>query len=188
MKQLRLIFMLALVSATFALCKKEDPGTGPAGPAGADGQKGDRGATGATGPQGVPGLQGVAGNANVTQYTYGVHDFSGSNATPKVATTEDSMNRSAWFVYLVAPKTGNVYQIPGYGIGASSDYRIYFNFLNNKVNFSISRVSGPGEEYSIRIIRIYANSVTAGGRIAHIFPDIDFNNYQAVCEYYHLPY
>lgn len=170
-----LMIVLAIIS-----CKKGDQG--PAGPAG---NTGPAGAIGAQGPQGV------AGNANVTQYTFAGQNFATAAATNlQVTTTADTMNRSAWFVYLVRA-SGNVYPIPGFGVNGSSDYRLYWSFyiFTSKVNFSVTKVSGPGEEYSsIRIIRIYANTVTTGGRMATQLPDIDFKDYYAVCKYYNLPY
>jgi hypothetical protein len=173
-----LMFVLVIIS-----CKKGDQG--PAGPAG---QAGAAGATGATGATGAQGPQGVAGNANVTQYTFAGQNFAiNGTAILQVSTSADTMNRSAWFVYLVRP-SGNVYPIPGFGVNGSSDYRLYWSFVSGKVNFSIGKISGPGEEYSIRIIRIYANTVTTGGRMATQLPDIDFNDYYAVCKYYDLPY
>lgn len=149
-------------------------------------KKGDQGPAG---PEGPAGPQGVAGNANVTQYTYGAHNFATTaTASLQVTTTADTMNRSAWFVYLVRA-SGNVYPIPGFGLNGISDYRVYWNHSSGKVNFNINKVSGAGEEYAnIRIIRIYANTVTAGGRIAAQLPDIDFKDYYAVCRYYNLPY
>ncbi|WP_207514896.1 hypothetical protein [Longitalea luteola] len=167
---------LVAVLLIFSACKKGDEGpAGPAGPAGPQG------------PAGAQGPQGIAGNANVTQYTYGAHNFATSAiAALTVTTTADTMNRSAWFVYLVR-SSGNIYPIPGFGLNGTSDYRVYWSHFSNKANFTISKVSGAGEEYTnIRIIRIYANTATAGGRIG--LPAIDFTDYYAVCKYYNLPY
>lgn len=170
------VLMIVLVIIS---CKKGDQG--PAGPAGTTGAAGPAGATGAQGPQGV------AGNANVTQYNFAGQNFAINGiAILQVNTSADTMNRSAWFVYLVRP-SGNVYPIPGFGVNGSSDYRLYWSFVSGKVNFSIGKTSGPGEEYSIRIIRIYANTVTTGGRMTTQLPDIDFKDYYAVCKYYNLP-
>lgn len=143
---------------------------------------------GDTGPAGPQGPQGVAGNANVTLYTFGAHNFAtNSTASLQVTTTQDTMTNSAWFVYLVRA-SGNVYPIPGFGLGGSSDYRVYWNYSGGKVNFTISRVSGTGEEYlNIKIIRAYANTLSAAARVAPL-PAIDFRDYHAVCKYYNLPY
>ncbi|QEH41214.1 collagen-like protein [Chitinophaga sp. XS-30] len=176
-----LIAIVAVLSLPIHGCKKGDPG-----PQGLQGEQGDPGPQGA---QGAQGPQGIAGNANVTQYTYGAHNFATTaSATLQVTTTADTMNRSAWHVYLVRA-SGNVYPIPGFGLNGSSDYRLYWSHSGGKVNFSINKVSGPGEEYaSMRIIRIYANQTAAGGRASNPLPDIDFNDYYAVCRYYGLPY
>ena len=177
MKQFKMLaaIVLFLVAAS---CKKGD--TGPEGPAGPQGPQGQ---------QGVQGPQGIAGNANVTQYTYGAHNFvTLSSATLQVTTTADTMNRSSWHVYLVRA-SGNVYPIPGFGLNGSSDYRLYWAHAGSKVSFVINRVSGPGEEYAaMRIIRIYASQTKPGGRAENPLPDIDFSDYYAVCRYYRLPY
>lgn len=152
-------------------------------------KKGDRGPAGNTGPAGDQGPQGVAGNANVTQYTFAGQNFiTTASASLPVTTTEDTMSRSAWFVYLVRA-SGNVYPLPGFGVNGSSEYRLHWFFNSGKVNFTITRVSGTGEDYSgIKIIRIYANTVATGGRMAPQLPDIDLSDYYAVCRYYDLPY
>lgn len=160
--KLPFITVLFLLTA-FISCKKGD--TGPEGPAG------------------------VAGNANVTQYTFPAHNFAtAASAFLDVTTTADTMNQSAWFVYLVR-SGGNVYPIPGFGLNGTSEYRLFWAHNTIKVNFSVSRISGPGEEYaSIRIIRIYATNNVSGGRVA-VDPDApDPNDYYAMCRYYGLPY
>ncbi len=66
---------LVLTIILFVACKKGD--TGPEGP------------------------QGVAGNANVREYTYGAQNLSAvSFSTLPITTTQDTMNRSTWLVYL----------------------------------------------------------------------------------------
>jgi hypothetical protein len=135
---------------------------------------------GDTGPEGP---KGIDGNANVVQYTFPTHNFAvAASAFLGVTTTADTMNQSAWYVYLIR-SSGNVYPIPGFGLNGTSEYRVFWSHSAGKVNFSISRVSGSGEEYSsIRIIRLYANSSVPGGRKA----DINFNDYYEVCRYYGL--
>jgi hypothetical protein len=166
MKQLNAFTILLGFFMALTSCKKGD--TGPAGSAG------------------------IAGNANVTQYTFGTTDLSAQITKQlNISTTEDSMNRSAWFVYLIH-SNALVYPLPGFGINGSSEYRAYWGFgqpTANKVNLSISRISGAGEQYvAIKVIRIYANTVSPGGRMSNSLPDIDYNDYYAVCNYYHLPY
>lgn len=151
-------------------------------------KKGDAGPEGPQGPAGPQGPQGIAGNANVTQYTFGTHNFATNlTASLQVTTTADTMNRSAWFVYLVR-SSGNVYPLPGFGVNGTSDYRLYWSHASGKVNFVITKVSGAGEDYTnIRIIRIYANTAVPGGRVADQLPPIDFRDYYAVAKYYNLP-
>ncbi len=175
MKQSKMLVAVIVLILAIISCKKGD--TGPEGPQGPQGQ------------QGVQGPQGIAGNANVTQYTYGAHNFSTTSiASLLVTTTADTMNRSSWHVYLVRAG-GNVYPIPGFGLNGTSDYRLYWMHSGTKAQFVITRFSGTGEEYaSIRIIRIYATQTRPGGRAENPLPDIDFKDYYAVCRYYGLPY
>jgi hypothetical protein len=172
MKTVRLAAMLIVASVLMTACKKGD--TGPAGPAG---------------PAGPQGPIGVAGNANVVQYTYGGHNFAGSaSINLQISTTLDTMNRSAWLVYLVRA-SGNTYPLPGFGLSGDSDYRLLLYHSAGKANMTITKVSGPGEEYaSIRIIRIYANTLLPGGRFMNPPAGPDPKDYNAMCNYYNLPY
>ena len=172
MKQLKVIPLFLCLCLFIVACKKGD--TGPAG---------------AQGPQGPVG---IAGNANVTEYTFGATNLSTLVTTPfTITTTEDSMSRSAWFIYL-AHSSGLVYPVPGFGYNGVSEYRAYWGFGSptpGKMNLSINRVSGAGEQYSaIKVIRIYANTILPGGKGGGGLPDIDFNNYHTVCDYYKLPH
>ena len=168
------LFLTGLV-LSFAMlsCKKGD--TGPAGPAGAPG------------PQGP---QGIAGNANVTQYSYGVQNLAASFGQLQVTTTKDTMDRSAWFVYLYYQPIDRWYFIPGLGTGGTTQYRVSMGYTANKVNFYIDKV-GPGESYAqAKVVRIYTSSQQAGGRYAtatNSLPDIDFADYEVVRNYYQLP-
>lgn len=177
MKTISNFLIVSLCTLLFAACKKE----GPAGP---------------VGPQGVPGPigpQGVASNANVTQYTYeNTFDFSANlDFNLQVSTTLDTMNRSAWFVYLkYAGGFEYYYPLPGFGYNGATNYRttFYFNAGANKVIHNITRLAGPGEVYqSAKIIRIYAGSVSTGGKNTEVLPDIDFTNYEMVRRHYNLP-
>jgi hypothetical protein len=172
-----LIFSLFLILLTS--CQKE-------GPAGATGAQGPQGALGPIGPQGI------AGNANVTQYTYdGPFDFNANlDFNLQVSTTLDTMNRSLWFVYL--KYNGGFeyyYALPGFGYNGATNYRntFYFNAGANKVIQNITRLAGSGEVYAgIKIIRVFANTVSTGGREVSLIPPIDFTNYEEVCRYYHI--
>ena len=158
---------------SFFACKKGD--TGPEGPAGP---------AGPTGPQGP---QGVAGNANVTQYSFGAQNFPTIGfAQLQVTTSKDTMERSQWFVYLYYAPIDRWYTVPGYGTGGTTAYRISMGHASGKVNIYIDKI-GTGENYAAaRVIRVYANTVLAGGRMAAL-PNIDFSDYEAVRLYYHLP-
>lgn len=168
-----------LIASTFILinCTKE----GPEGPAGPQGPQGNAGVQGPAGPQGPIG---ISGNANVTQYTYGSQDFTTGFKTLLVTTTQDTMDRSAWLVYLWYAPISRWYFVPGLGFAGSTDYRLSMGYSAGKVNIFIDLV-GPGEVYAnARVVRIYANSSVSGGRSQ--LPNIDFSNYEAVRQYYNL--
>lgn len=189
MKKIFLCSALAtMIAIGFTSCQKEGP-QGPAGTNGTNGTNGNDGPVGPIGPVGPRGLEGprgIDGNANVARYTYGSHNFATTTTrTLSAPISKDSSDRSAWFVYLVNP-SNFVYQLPGFGTGGDSDYRTYSLAGTSSTTFTISKVSGSGESYSsIRIIRIYAN-VLISGRQSSELPDIDFNDYYAVCKHYGL--
>jgi hypothetical protein len=172
--KLRLIYaLIALTTLLMTACKKGD--TGPAGPAG------PAGAAGPVGPQGP------VGNANAIQYNFPGYNFTSagfSSVNLQITTTLDSMNRSAYLVYIVRA-SGNTYPVPGHGLSGDSEYRLLIYHSGGKANLTITKNSGPGEDYgSIRVIRIYSNAILTGGRSAN--PEVDTNDYAAVCRYYGL--
>lgn len=206
------ILALFLATAFIISCSKEGPqgpqgpagpqglngatgATGPAGPAGATGPQGPagpQGPQGPAGPQGPQGPTGIAGTANVTQYTFAnTYDFTNNidfNLT--INTTQDTMNQSAWFVYL---KYNGVYEyhysLPGYGYNGTSYYRstYYYNPSMLRVIHNITRLNGPGEIYSgAKVVRVYSNNLQTGGRLAQL--PVDMTNYEAVRSYYNLPH
>jgi hypothetical protein len=187
MKTISNLLIISLCVFLLSSCTKE----GPVGPAGTAGTQGVQGATGGTGATGPVGPQGIAGNANVMQYTYdNTFDFSANlDFNLQVSTTLDTMNRSLWFVYL--KYNGGFeyyYSLPGLGYNGSSYYRnvFYFSPGANKVIHNITRVNGAGEAYAgIKIIRVYANNSTIGGRQSGT--EVDFTNYNSVKSYYNLP-
>jgi hypothetical protein len=173
MKQLLFFPVIALTTVFMVACKKGD--IGPTGP------------TGATGPAGPAGSQGPAGNANVIQYNFPGYNFTSagfSSVNLQITTTADTMNRSAYLVYLVRA-SGNTYPLPGWGLSGDSQYRVLIYYSGGKANITITKHSGPGEDYaSIRIVRVYSNTTTTGGRIVN--PAVDVTDYAAVCRYYGL--
>lgn len=174
MKQLSFFAIVLFISLT--ACKKGD--TGPAGPAGT---------TGAVGSQGP---QGIAGSANVLQYTFGEQALNLSFSILSIPTTLDTMNKSAWFVYLYYQPISRWYFLPGLGSGGNTNYRLSMGHDGNKVNIYIDK-AGPGELYAnAKVIRIYSSGQLAGGRSSGLLlnlPPIDFTNYDDVKAYYHLP-
>jgi len=174
MKPVPFLIILIATSLLFA-CKKGD--IGPAG------------AQGPPGPQGPQGPQGIAGNANVTQYTYGVQNLAATFSQLAVTTTKDTMDKSAWFVYLYYQSLDRWYFLPGAGYGGTTQYRVSMGYSTNKVIIYIDK-NGPGESYAqAKVIRVYTSSQHTGGRSmpATLPADIDFTNYEAVRNYYQLP-
>jgi Collagen triple helix repeat (20 copies) len=198
MKTSKSILFLLMAAIVLFSCTKEGP-SGPAGPIGVQGVTGPQGPAGPTGPTGgqgpagpagPQGPAGISGNANVTQYTYtNALDFNANlDFNLYVNTTQDTMNRSAWFVYIKYSGAYEYhYSLPGYGYNGDTYYRTtyYYNSQLQRVVHNITRLNGPGEQYSgAKIIRVYSNSSQTGGRMAP--PSVDMTNYEAVRAFYHL--
>ncbi|MFT3827139.1 MAG: hypothetical protein QM731_24650 [Chitinophagaceae bacterium] len=139
------------------------------------------------------GDKGDTGNANVTQYSFGAQNLASTSfVTLSVTTTQDTMNNSAWFVYLYYQTNDRWYFIPGYGIGGSTQYRLSMGYSSSKVNLYIDKI-GAGESYAAaKVVRVYMTNTMPGGRVADPvnregLPNIDFTDYNAVKKYYHLP-
>ncbi len=161
-------FLLLLFIPFFSACKKGD--VGPQGP---------------EGPAGPQGPQGIIGNANVTQYTFGAQNLASSSFTQlQITTTQDTATRSLWYVYLYYQPLDRWYFVPGSGFGGTSTYRVSLTYASGKAVIYIDK-SGVGENYAqARVIRVYANNVTTGGRGSS---PVDFSDYRAVMQYYQLP-
>ena len=134
------------------------------------------------GPQGPPGPE---GNANVKIYTFGGVDFRQTTDTSVYISniSKDTVDNSAWFVYLVVIGNNSTssFSIPG-SDGSNSHYYPWSIYLNqvNRLHYFIIKDSGPGQEFSqIKVVRIYG-----GPDGKPQLPDIDFNSYDAVKEYY----
>jgi hypothetical protein len=191
----RLVAFGVITIATVCIisCKKGD--TGPAGPAGPAGPQGAQGVAGAIGPTGQ------SGNANVMEYFFFPTDsIDLSLPSPNngigigfslPSDPVDTLDLSAWFIYLY--KFPFWYAVPGHGENDASQYSFAFGYIDittpvDSARFYIDRVSGPGEKYEgLKLIRILTSDVTTDGT-GHRrgLPNIDFNNYEAVKEYYHL--
>lgn len=168
-------YVLLLIVVTFFLaCKKGDVGP--------------QGAQGPAGPAGPQGPQGIIGNANVTQYTFGAQNLATSSfAQLQITTTQDTANRSLWYVYLYYQPLDRWYFVPGSGYGGASTYRVSLTYTSGKATIYIDK-SGVGENYAqARVIRVYANNVITGGRAgSDQSAAVDFSDYTAVREYYQL--
>jgi hypothetical protein len=137
---------------------------------------------GDTGPQGLP------GNANVTQYSFGEQNFPLTfYVTLMITNSADSSENSAWFTWLYYNPNARWYAVPGLGSGGATQYRSSIAYLNGKTNIYIDKV-GPGEVFTkAKVVRVYTGAPVPGGRQARTLPDIDFNDYNAVKQYYKLP-
>ncbi|MEJ0106687.1 MAG: hypothetical protein WDO19_30880 [Bacteroidota bacterium] len=82
------------------------------------------------------------------QYSYGAQNLSTVSYTQlQVTTTQDTMNKSAWFVYLYYQPIDRWYFIPGLGSGATTNYRVSMGYITDKVNLYIDKV---GQEKIMR--------------------------------------
>lgn len=187
----RLLTVAAIAAIGFVSCKKGD--TGPAGPAGPAGPKGDQGAMGPAGQ---------SGTAGATQFIFSTGVDSGINLTLpspnnyiplRLSASNDTLFNAAWFAYLYSQ--GAFFAIPGVSIADNSTYSLTFVYEDNTgdtADFFIDRVAGLGGKYdAIKLVRIMldvetstVNGVTT--RSPRKLPDIDFSNYEAVKNYYHL--
>jgi hypothetical protein len=148
--------------------------TGPAGAKGATGAKGapgargDGGASGPVGPKGdkgdrgEPGLPGEPGNANVMTIPLGAHNFEteGLFRAKIPGVTYAEVSQDGWQVQL-ENKNETIYDLPGPGFTAQTDYRAWIVAVGGGAELFISALTGPGEAYNaVRIIVIESSSPT----------------------------
>lgn len=97
-------------------------------------------------------------STNVKQYNFGEQNLIPSFTQLTVNTTKDTVDNSAWLVYLYAQNLDRWYVVPGYGIGATTNYRLSFGFKDNKLTVYIDKI-GPGEKYEkARLVRFYSKN------------------------------
>jgi hypothetical protein len=178
----KLLGLFAVVAMFIFLdaCKGEK---GEVGPIGATGSVGATGATGATGAIGLTGVTGATGNANVIQINYGSKTHTGSDLSyPLTGVSQTQMNNSLFLTYVKPSGAINWYQIPGYTVGGTFQYRIYLSDAATPLLY-VSRVSGTGSDIftATRILIIPANDIRTGRKAA-----IDYTDYEAVKKYYNL--
>ncbi len=175
MKAKLLLLWVALFAAGTMFYSCKEGAVGPAGPAGEAGPAGPAGPAGATGPQGP------VGNANVIQISYASRVHSGSELSYTLTgITIDQVASSAFFCYVRV--AGFWYALPG-NATSSFSYRT-FTRATGTSQFFINRLTGSGNQTfeSTRIVIIPANDLR-NGRLT----SLDFNDYEAVKEYYNLP-
>ena len=113
----------------------------------------------------------------------------------RLSVPNDTLFNAAWFAYLYSQ--GGFFAIPGVSVIDNSQYGFSFFYEDQSLDtasFFIDRVAGVGGKYDlIKLVRIMLTdeepTSTGGGvrtRTAGKLPDIDFNNYEAVKQYYHL--
>lgn len=192
-----LIFKLAIVIG-LGIFSCEGP-EGPAGPPGIKGEQGIQGETGQqgpigqTGPQGPAGTpgaigpqgpQGIPGNANVKVFTFQGANFQVIGGVTEVERTiqltQILYNNSLFFVYM---RAGTLwFPIPGPGANGLSSYRTTISFSSNLARFRVLRSGGVGD--MIDQIKIVSIEGTPGNRV--MLPDIDFNDFNKVVDYFGL--
>jgi hypothetical protein len=179
MKISKLLFMLLIIAAIGASCKKEGP-AGPAGPAGTNGTNG---------ANGTDGTNGTNGNANVT-----VYGFSGTTFTSAVPGIDLSLPLSVGMVdsSLILPYYslyGYWYQVGviGYATNFTSRYYIDPGITPDTTDLRIIIMDVDATPYSganitcdsIRVFVIPANIFRSAGH-----QNIDFTDYNEVSAYY----
>ncbi|SOD77995.1 hypothetical protein [Spirosoma fluviale] len=198
-KFINTLFLSLTIVVFLAACKGEvgpkgDTGaTGSAGAAGATGPTGTTGATGATGPQGATGAVGPTGPSSITQVTYASSfSLAAANANFNLNLpgyiTKAVIDKSLVVVYLQSPSLGpQVYQIPGNMGGVNGDvfgYVIYASYPTVQT-INVYRTASSGVSLTqislARVLIIPAATVVNGRKAA-----VDFNNYEAVKEFYNL--
>lgn len=198
MKNFYLIFLF--LSALFTISSCEGP-EGPQGPAGQQGPPGTQGEQGLQGEQGPVGPQGVTGNANVVLYEYGSTTFTSlvsylipDMTVEKMDTTlvvgyfnPNDYDEDVWISLPgIVAINGTNYIIVNYL--ASYDAETYSMILTTlNVDGSLNTTSKTWRKF--RIFVIPASTVVPEGRVADIQADpgyagIDFNDYEAVCDYF----
>ncbi|MBO9631784.1 MAG: hypothetical protein J7578_01605 [Chitinophagaceae bacterium] len=137
------------------------------------------------GDQGEPGID---GNANVVQYNLAAVDLTAPFATLNIPTTADTMNNSAWYVYLHYQSLDRWYLVPGNGVGGTTTYRVSMSYVSPNAVIYIDK-TGPGEKYDkARVVRVYSNkqvNLSVNTQVRGI--SLDFSNYEAIRNYFKLP-
>jgi hypothetical protein len=153
---------------------------GPQGNPGTAGAPGPIGQVGATGPKGD---KGDPGESNVRLYTFAGHNYASAQSYfVDISGIGPQVDAHLFFVYLVDTSTAVIYPIPGQGISGISTYRVWWLRIGNNVSLRTQRSAGPGESYGeMRVITIPITKMPGG---KFILPEIDFDNYDEVADYY----
>ncbi len=150
------------------------------------GEVGPAGATGATGATGPAGPQGPTGTANVTQISFGSRTHSGIELSYTLTgITSDMISKSSVFAYIKSSQ-GYWYPIPGLFAGGTNEYRMYMMPGTTDSKMQVTRVGSSSSTDTFaatRVLIIPAATLVNGRKAA---PDVDFTNYLAVKQYYHL--
>jgi hypothetical protein len=175
-KLMSVIIVILMINMTMS-CE------GPDGPSGENGAQGVAGATGPAGPAGPKGEVGPVSNANVTLFTFAEVDFRSvvTNEISVPTLVGEDQPEILLLTFLIGSE-GIMYPVPGRGVNNSSEYGSFLRPETNSIDVVINKLNGPGELYpGIRVFRIFAQS-TENGRVQ--FPDIDWQDYNAIAEYY----
>ena len=204
-------FVVFFSIALFSLSCSKGP-AGPAGPAGLQGAAGPTGATGATGPQGNANVS--SGTVTLTNTNY-ANDYWSITTGPSsslglgarkasiavTSITANIFNTGTVLVYLKVP-VGFTSALTGWTLLPFSIKSIDGNyFISLKTNYEIGKVNvyylyeqtnsaatvpfifqAEVPDYTFKYIVIAGST---GGR--QMKPDVDFNDYSAVCKYYGIP-
>lgn len=210
-KTIRLSAILIVVMAILSsACEPEDGPVGPKGDPGDKGAPGEQGPPGIQGPQGEQGPpgeqgpQGVSGNGNVVLYEYGSQTFSCTFNYLLTGITKSTVDDSFFACYYNPKDEPPTAWYPVPGIGPSGCTYSTQNVLYQKstdpstyvMEVNMMKSDGTGQYTpkvtftKFRIFMVKAFNVAEGGRAKIIDPssgEIDWNDYNAVCEYLGFP-
>jgi hypothetical protein len=166
---------------------------GPEGPKGASGPVGLQGPQGPAGPTGPAGNVGVAGVGNVTAFPWSKNTwtkFSNNTTHDSIADpniTATTIREDLVMVYFKTSETSRVFRLP----------TTFYNPNTLEISFRVDYIIIPGYIYAFHTTPIgtgtladaFPNSmmrhiIIRGGNTARMDDDLDFDDYEAVCEYF----
>lgn len=191
-KQFRHIIYIsgAFFLLLFASCEGPEGPRGATGPQGPQGQQGAAGQAGPAGPAGNPGDPGIS-NVFTSPWVTNTWTKFANNSTfdsiPASNITATTINEDLIMVYLRTSQTANPNRLPSTFFNPTTneitfrlDYQVIVGYISTFHTIPISTATVadafPNSQMRYMIIR--------GGYSSRLDYDVDFDDYQAVCEYF----